>query len=92
MKLSVEEFAYDHLNEDKTREEVEKFLSKELTKDFNEVIQKMQEAKSDVVGFGRTVRAFHPHLWNKGKWSDTFPDLDINVKVEAEITRTGILN
>ncbi|MHA6260866.1 Ger(x)C family spore germination protein [Sporosarcina sp. CAU 1771] len=92
MKFSVEEFGYDHLDEDKTRIELEKYLSKELTKDFNKVIKKLQDAKSDVVGFGRNVRAFHPHLWNKGKWSDTFSELEINVKVEAEITRTGILN
>jgi len=92
MKFAVDEFAYDHLDEEKTRKEVEKFLSKELTTDFNKAIKKMQDAKSDVVGFGRTVRAFHPHLWNKGKWRDTFSELDINVKVEAEITRTGILN
>jgi spore germination protein KC len=92
MKLSVVEFAYDHLDEEKKRKEVEKFLSKELTKDFNKVTKKLQDAKSDAVGFGRTVRAFHPHLWNKGKWHDTFSELDIIVKVEAEITRTGILN
>ncbi|MCZ2258243.1 Ger(x)C family spore germination protein [Sporosarcina sp. G11-34] len=92
MKFGVEEFPSDHLDEDKTRKELEKFLSKELTKDFNKVIKKLQEAKSDVVGFGRNVRAFHPQLWNKGKWNDTFSELDINVKVEAEITRTGILN
>jgi len=92
MKFSVEEFAHDHLDEDKTRKELEKFLSIELTEDFNNVINKLQDAKSDVVGFGRTARAFHPNLWNKGKWSDTFSELDIKVKVEAEITRTGILN
>ena len=40
MKFSVDEFAHDHLDEDKTRKEVEKFLSKELTKDFNEGDQK----------------------------------------------------
>ena len=72
--------------------EVEKFLSKELTKDFNKVVKKMQEAKSDAVGFGRTVRAFHPKLWEKGDWNDTFSELPINVKVKAEIIRTGILN
>lgn len=92
MKLSVEEFSHDHLNKEETTKEVNKFLSKELTKDFNEVIKKLQEAKSDPVGFGRSVRAFHPNLWNKGKWQDTFSELDINVKVEAEITRSGILN
>jgi spore germination protein KC len=92
MKLSVEEFSYDHLDEEKTRKEVGEFISKELTKDFNKVIKKLQEAQSDAVGFGRTVRAFHPNLWDKGKWHDTFSELDINVKVEAEITRTGILD
>ena len=92
MKLSINEFAYNHLDKEKTRNELEEFLSKELTKDFNKVIKKLQEAKSDPVGFGRPVRAFHPHIWNKGKWQDTFSEIDINVKVETEITRTGILN
>ena len=45
MKLSVEEFSHDHLDEDKTRIEVGEFLSKELTKDFNKVIKKLQDAK-----------------------------------------------
>lgn len=92
MKFAVNEFAYNHLDERKTRNELEEFLSKELTKDFNEVIKKLQEAKSDPVGFGRHIRAFHPQVWDKGKWQDTFSNLEINVKVEAEITRTGILN
>ncbi|MEK5038575.1 Ger(x)C family spore germination protein [Sporosarcina sp. FSL K6-3457] len=92
IKFNVNEFAYNHLDKDKSRKELETFLSKELTKDFNEVVKKLQEAKSDAVGFGRSVRAFHPRLWEKGKWQDTFSELDIHVKVEAEITRTGILN
>ena len=92
IKFGVDEFAHDHLDEEKTRKELEEFLSKELTKDFNEVIKKLQEAKSDAVGFGRTVRAFHPELWEKGKWQDTFSELDIHVKVEAKITRSGILD
>ncbi|NYF24721.1 Ger(x)C family spore germination protein [Sporosarcina sp. JAI121] len=92
MKFNIEEFPYDHLDNEKNRKEIEGFLSKELTKDFNKVTKKLQEAKSDAVGFGRSVRAFHPRLWNKGNWHDTFSELEINVKVEAEISRTGILN
>ncbi|KXH81777.1 Ger(x)C family spore germination protein [Sporosarcina sp. HYO08] len=92
VKLSVEEFAHNHLNDEKTVKELEQFLSKEMTKDFNKVIKKLQEAKSDAVGFGRTVRAFHPHLWNEGKWQDTFAELDIEVKVKAKIAHSGILN
>lgn len=92
IKLSVEEFPHDSLDNKKTVKEVEDYLSKELTKDFTKVIKKLQEAKSDAVGFGRSVRAFHPTLWEKGDWSDTFSELPISVKVKAEILRTGILN
>lgn len=92
IKFNVNDFPADHLNKEKRRNDIEKFLSSELTKDFNEVIKKLQEAKSDPVGFGRRVRAFHPNLWNKGKWQDTFSELDILVRVEAQITHTGILN
>ena len=92
VKLSVEEFPHDSLDKKKTIKELEKFLSKEMTKEFNEVVKKLQEAKSDGVGFGRTVRAFHQDLWDQGDWHDTFADLPINVKVKAKITRTGILN
>jgi len=92
IKLSVEEFPHDSLDEKKTIKEVEDFLSKELTKDFTKVIKKLQEAKSDAIGFGRPVRAFHPKLWEKGDWNDTFSELPINVKVKTEILRTGILN
>jgi len=92
MKVSVEEFPHDSLNKKKTTKEVEDFLSKELTKDFMEVVKKLQEAKSDAVGFGQPVRAFHPKLWKQGEWADTFSTLPIQVKVKVEIMRSGILN
>lgn len=63
-----------------------------MTKEFNGVVKKLQEAKSDAVGFGRPVRAFHPALWGKGDWTDTFAKLPISVKVKAEVLRTDILN
>ena len=65
LKLSVEEFPHDSLEKKKVLKEVEEFLSKEMTKEFNEVIKKLQEAKSDGIGFGRTVRAFHPDPMGK---------------------------
>lgn len=92
LNLSVEEFPHDSLDTKKTLTEVEDFLSKEITKDFTNVIKKLQEAKSDAVGFGRPVRAFHPKLWGKGEWTDTFSELPINVKVKAKVMRSGILN
>ena len=90
--LNVEEFPHDSLDEEKMIKELDKFLSKELTKEFNGVVNKLQKAKSDSVGFGRTVRAFHRDLWDKGDWQETFSEIPIDVKVNAKITRTGILN
>lgn len=91
-KFAIEEFAYVHLDEKEIMDDIEKFLSEELTKDFQKVINKLQGAKSDAVGFGRNVRAFHQDLWNKGKWQDTFSEMDIQINVEAKIVRTGILD
>ncbi len=92
MKLDINSFPADRLDEEKRRKELEKFLSEELTQDLNKVMGKLQEAKSDPIGFGRVVRAFHPELWNKGDWPETFSQLDIQVKVKAKITRTGIID
>ncbi|MCG7334504.1 Ger(x)C family spore germination protein [Sporosarcina sp. ACRSM] len=92
VKLDITSFPADHLDEKKRRRELEQFLSKKLTQDFNKVMGKLQEAKSDPIGFGRVARAFHPELWNKGEWPETFSQLDIQVKVKAVITRTGIID
>ncbi|WP_186670507.1 Ger(x)C family spore germination protein [Sporosarcina sp. BP05] len=92
LKLSVEEFPHVGLDKKKVIKEVEDFLSKEMTKEFNGVVKKLQEAKSDAVGFGRPVRAFHPALWGKGDWTETFAKLPISVKVKVEVLRTDILN
>lgn len=91
-KFAIEEFAYAHLDKKAIMDDIEKFLSKELTKDFQKVINKLQEAKSDAVGFGQNVRAFHQGLWDKGNWQDTFSEMDIKINVEAKIVRTGILD
>lgn len=92
VNVNIAEFPHDTLDKKKTVKELERFLSKEMTKEFNEVIKKMQEAKSDGIGFGRTVRAFHRDLWEQGDWQDTFSELPIDIKVDAKIKRTGILN
>lgn len=91
-KFGIEEFTYSHSKDKEIMKEVEQFLSKELTKDFQDVIDKLQEAKSDAVGFGQHVRAFHQPLWNQGDWSETFSEMDIKINVEADIVRSGILN
>lgn len=90
LELFLSEFPQDNLNKKSVREDLQRFLEEKVEKDMNEVIKKLQEAKSDAIGLGRNVRAFHPSLFKKN-WSEHFANLDIKVNVEAEIVKTGIL-
>lgn len=90
LEFILSEFPADNLNETSKRKELEQFLSEKIEKDTNEVIKKLQEAKSDALGLGRSVRAFHPK-WFKKDWNEHFSTLEVSSKVDAEIVKTGIL-
>jgi len=89
--IDVQEFSTDHLEDDKKRSELEKFLSQRLKEDTLEMFEVLQKTKSDPLGIGRRVRAFHPKVWEKGKWADIFSELTLDIKYDVQIKRTGIL-
>lgn len=91
LKVAVEEFPHDHLSDKKFVKQLDQFLAEKITEDLYDMMDTLQEAKSDVIGYGKTVRAFHQDLWNRGEWQDTFSTLDIELKVSIDIVRTGIL-
>lgn len=86
----LSEFPQDNIDNANLRKELEKFLQAKIEQDLNEVIKKLQEAKSDAIGLGRSVRAFHPE-WFKKDWNERFSELDISAKLKVEIVKTGIL-
>lgn len=86
----LSEFPKGNLKKKETRIDLQNFLSKKVEEDMNEVMGKLQEAKCDAIGIGRIVRAYHPHLFEKD-WNDQFAQLNISVKVDVEIVKTGIL-
>lgn len=90
LELILSEFPQDNMGDKSMREDLEQFLKAKIEQDMNEVIKKLQEAKSDAIGLGRNVRAFHPSLYNKN-WNEHFANLDISVKLDVEIVKTGIL-
>lgn len=91
IQFMVSEFPQDNLDKGNTRKEVEEFLKEKIEHDLNEVINKLQEAKSDALGLGRSVRAFHPE-WFKKDWNDHFSKMDISANLDVEIVKTGILD
>lgn len=90
LEVVLTEFPQDHLRDQQTRTKLQQFFTEKIEKDMKEVIEKLQKAKCDALGLGRIVRAYHPSLY-KEEWSEHFATLNIPVKVEVEIVKTGIL-
>jgi len=91
LKADVQEFSKDHIEQGENRKELEKFLSKQLNEETKKLFEILQEAKSDPLGIGRRVRAFHPKVWEKGDWNETFSEIVIKPDIKVDIQRTGIL-
>jgi spore germination protein KC len=72
---------------------MEKKIGKDLKKEIEEAVLHAQKDKADILGFGETIHQSYPKEWKKIEkdWHDvSFPDLDVDVKVETFIRRTGL--
>jgi spore germination protein KC len=73
-------------------EKLEKQLEKEIKDEVEDSVQKAQEEQVDIFGFGEAVNRANPKAWKsmKNEWEGRFAELDVNVKVDAYIRRTGL--
>lgn len=75
--------------------DIEKALEQKIKGEVEAAVQEAQKNKSDVFGFGEKLHQSEPDVWKKLKqeWHDvSFPELHIDVTVEAFIRRTGMRN
>lgn len=75
--------------------EIEKGAEEEIKKEIEQAVQEAKEYKSDVFGFGEAVRRLDPDAWEtlKAEWDDRhFPELQVEVKVDAFVRRSGLRN
>jgi spore germination protein KC len=49
-----------------------------------------REWKWDIFHFGDYVRAYHPMIWNRGDWWQSFPKIPIKIDYQVEINRIGM--
>lgn len=72
---------------------MEKKLENSIKSDVMAAIQKGQkEFKTDIFGFGFNLYRQHPKEWHKDYekiWDDIFPEVPVQVNVEAKINNTG---
>ncbi|MBB3869406.1 Ger(x)C family spore germination protein [Parageobacillus toebii NBRC 107807] len=72
---------------------LEKKAEKSIKKEVVKAIEEAKKAKTDIFGFGDIVYRSYPQQWKtmKSDWHDRyFPQLEVNVTVEAFIRRTGL--
>jgi spore germination protein KC len=72
---------------------LEKKVEKSIKKEVVKAIEEAKKAKTDIFGFGDVVYRSYPRQWKtmKSDWHDRyFPQLEVNVTVEAFIRRTGL--
>ncbi len=52
-----------------------------------------RELESDIIGFGNLIYRKQPKLWDEigDRWYEVFTDMEIDVRVEMNIRRTGLL-
>jgi spore germination protein KC len=83
------------ITEVKVISKMEEKLEKEVKKEINKAIEQAQKNKADIFGFGDVVRRSRPNDWKRLKpmWNEVyFPELNVDITVEAYIRRAGLRN
>ena len=78
----------------KVIEEIQKLQSQEVKKEIVMAFNKSKELESDPFGFGRSFYASYPQQWNqiKEQWYEYYPNIALNITVDSEISRIGIIS
>ncbi len=68
-------------------------ITKQLEKDFNDLIHKVQRQKLDPFEFGDYARAFQYKQWKeiKNEWLNTFSEASVKVTPTLKILESGII-
>lgn len=92
LKVSIMEYYKNNIKDKNTRLKLEKSLEEKITSQMESNLKILLDANSDALGLGRIARAFHPKLFQEGKWNEIYPTLTITPTVQVKITDTGILD
>ncbi|WP_427138813.1 Ger(x)C family spore germination protein [Psychrobacillus psychrodurans] len=74
---------------------LENIYAKEVKESIEQSIESVQEKyDSDIFGFGNAIHRTNPKLWNtmKKEWDQHFTDLEVNIKVNVKILKTGTVD
>ncbi|WP_155591079.1 Ger(x)C family spore germination protein [Lysinibacillus cavernae] len=90
IEVEIEEFAKNHLYKEPILKDVQQMIQDHVQAEFEEVLRILQNQKSDTLGIGRHIRAFHPKMF-KEDWHAEYASLQLVPTVQVKIIRTGVL-
>ncbi|PKJ55315.1 Ger(x)C family spore germination protein [Bacillus sp. SN10] len=92
LKISVSELTFN-MDIDKDRKKLTSLITKQLNKDLNDLIHKIQKQQLDPFGFGDYARAFQYEEWKKVEddWPSAFSKANVKVAPTIKILENGII-
>lgn len=69
---------------------MQKAVEQYLAGGMRKLVKRLQELKSDAVGFGELIRARQPGIWKRVRWREVYPRLPVDIRVQFNAERTGI--
>ncbi|MCI0763730.1 Ger(x)C family spore germination protein [Bacillus sp. TL12] len=92
LKVSIAERTFD-IDMKKDTVKLTALITKQLEKDFNDLIYKVQRQKLDPFGFGDYARAFQYKHWKEieNEWPHTFSEASVKVTPTLKILENGII-
>ena len=84
----------DNVFENGKQKEIEKNFSSSIEQECEKVIELTQkELNVDPFGIRENIEKFHPFLWDeiKDKWEEKYKDAMVQVNVETNIRRIGVI-
>ncbi|NLT94749.1 MAG: Ger(x)C family spore germination protein [Clostridia bacterium] len=74
---------------------LEKKKAEAIRQEILAAVRKAQELNTDVFGFGEAFHRKYPKLWKeqlKQNWDVFFPEIEVEILVEAKLRRTGMIS
>ena len=73
---------------------LDRLFSEKIRKEAGAALERARQMDADIFGFGESFKKHHPKYWKtvENKWHEIFRTLPVEVKVEANIRRTGLID
>lgn len=90
LDVEVVDFPEDHLNNQKMIKDLNRQLSRQVSKNAEALFKKLANHQSDILGLGRELIAYHPSIWKEIKGKNYYENIEVNPKVKINIIGSGI--